>query len=65
MDRQTRLGCLCSAAFCPVLHTSPPPPPSGCEPLPTLSWGEALILVVLSSLGLWALIWGLISLMVA
>jgi hypothetical protein len=51
---------VCAAASCRVLHERQASrcSGSGCEPIRRLSWGEALILVVLLSLGLWALIWG-------
>ena len=38
---------------------------SECDPVLTLSRGETLILVLMLSLGLWALIWGALSLLAA
>ena len=64
MDRNTALHRVCSAASCRVRH--PPPLPflrSECSSTLQLSRGEALILVSLLSLGLWALIWTAVSLL--
>jgi hypothetical protein len=64
IDRKTTLQWVGSASF-RILHEPSPSPRSGsgCEPIRPLSRGEALVSAMLLSLGLWALIWGAISLL--
>jgi hypothetical protein len=66
MDGMTALRCVCSEASYRVLHEPRPSPRSGsgCEPTHRLSLREALIPVLLLSLGLWALTWAAIFLFV-
>jgi hypothetical protein len=54
-----------AAASSKVRHGPSPSAGSECEPTPELSRGGALILVLLSSFGLWALIWATVSLLAA
>ena len=67
MDRKTALQWVCSAVSYQVLHEPSPRlrPGSQCTPTRELSLGETLISAVLLSLGLRALIWGAICLLLA
>jgi hypothetical protein len=60
MDRRTSFP---SAASCRSSRDALPSPYSGGEAIPRLIPGESLALVLLFSLGLWALIWGAVSLL--
>jgi hypothetical protein len=52
-----------AAASYKVRHGPLPSAGSECEPTVEMSRGGALILVLLSSFGLWALIWATVSLL--
>jgi hypothetical protein len=66
MDRKGVSHWVFSAATCRVRHGPSPASHAECDPiLLRLSRGETLILVLLLSLGLWALIWGAVSLLAA
>ena len=60
MDRRTSFP---SAASCRSSRDVLQSPYSGGKAIPKLIPGEALALVLLFSLGLWALIWGAVSLL--
>lgn len=62
MDRKTTLQWVYPASSGKVRH-GPSPSRSECEPTLPLSRGETLILVLLLSLGLWALIWAGVSIL--
>ena len=62
MDRKTALQWVCPSASWRGRHGPSSSSRSEDEPTPWLSRGEALTLVLLLSLGLWALIWGAVSL---
>ena len=62
MDRKTALQWVCPSASWWGRHGAPSSASSEYEPTPWPSRGEALTLVLLLSLGLWALIWGAVSL---
>jgi len=64
MDRTTTSQPVYSAASRRARHEASRSPGSEYDPT-LLSRGETLILVVLLSLGLWALVWGTVSLLVA
>jgi hypothetical protein len=63
MDRRTSFPQVWSAASCRSSRDVLQSPYSGGEAIPRLIPGEALALVVLFSLALWALIWGAVSLL--
>jgi len=64
LDRKTAFQRVCSFASCRVSQESSSPSAySGSKPTLRLSPGEALTLVLLFSLGLWALIWAAVSLL--
>jgi hypothetical protein len=65
MERKAALQRVCSAASGGVAHGTSPFPPSGCEPARGFDRGETLVFVLLLSFGLWALIWGAVSLLAA
>jgi hypothetical protein len=62
MGRKTTSKWDFSSAFWGPPHDPSPSPGSGYEPTPWPSRGEAPVLVLLLSLGLWALIWAVVSL---
>jgi hypothetical protein len=62
MDRRTASQWACPAASCGVRQGPSPSPRSEHDPILTLSRGETLILVLILSLGFWALIWAGVSL---
>jgi hypothetical protein len=65
MDRKSVSQWVYSAACWRVRHEPSSSSCSECDLALRLSRGETLILVLLVSLGLWALIWGAVSLLAA
>jgi hypothetical protein len=63
MDRNTATERVYPADFWSVGEEPSPPPRSECKAIVWLSSGEALILVLLLSFGLWAAIWGVVALL--
>jgi hypothetical protein len=63
MERKAALQQVCSGASCEVAHRPSSFPSSEDGPAPDVRRGETLILVLLVSLGLWAFIWGAVSLL--
>ena len=63
MDRKITLQWIYPAASGKVRHGPSPSSRSECESSLQLSRGETLILVLLLSLGLWALIWAGVSIL--
>jgi nitrate reductase NapE component len=62
MQRKAALRRVCSAASCGSGDGPSPFPRSECEPARGFGRGETLVFVLLLSFGLWALIWGAVSL---
>ena len=65
MDRKSVSQWVYSAASRRVRQESSPAARAECDLTLRLSRGETLVLVLLVSLGLWALIWGAVSLLAA
>jgi hypothetical protein len=63
MDGGPRLECARFTNSCAVRHRPSSIRQTGCGATLQLSRGEALILVLFLSLGLWAVIWGALSLL--
>jgi len=63
MDRNPGSECAGSTDSCAVGHRPSSFRQMGCRATVQVSGGEALILVLLLSLGLWALIWAALSLL--
>ena len=63
MQRKAALQRVCSAASCGAAHGPSPFPRSEREPGRGFGRGETLVFVLLLSFGLWALIWGAVSLL--
>jgi hypothetical protein len=62
MDSKTTSQWVYPVASCAVRHGPLPSSTPECDPTPRLNRGETLLLVLLLSLGVWALIWAGISL---
>jgi hypothetical protein len=65
MDRKSASQWVHRAAFCEVRHEPSPSSRAESDPTLRLNRGETLIFVLLLSLGLWALIWGAVSVLAA
>jgi hypothetical protein len=65
MDRNIATERVCPGDFWSVGEEPLPSPRSECKAAVWLSRGEALVLVLLASVGLWAAIWGVIALLAA
>ena len=63
MESEIALQRAGSAASSGIRQPASPSGDIGCRPIPQLSPGEALILVLVLSLGLWALFWAAVSLL--
>jgi hypothetical protein len=65
MERKAALQRVCSAASSGTAHGPSPFPHPVCEPARGFGRAETLVFVLLLSFGLWALIWGAVSLLAA
>jgi nitrate reductase NapE component len=63
LDRKTTSQYVYSAASCRMWHWPSSSSRSRSEPAHRLNRGDTLIFVLLLSFGLWALIWGAVSLL--
>ena len=63
MHRKIAMELAYPTDFWSIGEESPPSLRSECKPSVWLSRGEALVLVLFASIGLWAAIWGVIALL--
>ena len=63
MERKAALQRVCPAASSGAAHGPSHFPRPECEPARAFGRGETLVFVLLLSFGLWALIWGAVSLL--